>query len=148
MFDDIVKETNGQLQAIIIFDFSEGLPIFYSKQLKDTDPKLNYTLFGDNDIGVALENFENLKQVSKALDSFGKTTKSGSLQYCIFMLTNRYLMVYFMKLPDITVAICFIALTDVPIDRLVDLCENKIDQIKDELNNKINKKLKLSIYAL
>lgn len=135
MFDDlIVNEINSQLQATVIFDFSEGLPIYYSKQLKDTDPKLHYTLFGNNDIGEALENFENLKQVSKALDSFGKTTKSGLLQYCIFRLTERYLIVYFMELSDITVAICFIALTDVPIERLVDLCENKIAQFKNKLN--------------
>jgi hypothetical protein len=144
MFDDIVNETNGQLEAIIIFDFSEGLPIYYTRQLKDTDKTLHYTLFGDNDIGVALKNFENLKSLKPALDSFGKTTKFGLLQYCIFTLTHRYLIVYFMELSDITVAICFIALTDVLIDRLVKLCENNIDQIKDELN----KKSKLSIYPL
>lgn len=136
MFDDVVNQTNGQLEAILIFDVSRGSPLYQIS----TDPEMRKIFFGDNDIGdisVALRDFGNLKQLSKALDSFGKSTKSGSLQYSIFMLEARQLMSYFYDLPHTphtTVAICFIALTDVPIDRLVDLCENKIDQIKDELN--------------
>lgn len=130
MFDDIVKKTNGQLEAIIIFDFSTGSPSYHSS----TDPVKHKILFRDNDIGVAFRDFENLKVLKPTLDSFGENTKSGSLQYSIFKLEARQLMIYFYDLPDTTVAICFIALTDVPIDQLVDLCQNNINKIKNKLN--------------
>ncbi|WP_414583673.1 effector-associated domain EAD1-containing protein [Scytonema sp. PCC 10023] len=126
---DVINQTKDQLQEIFIFDLNAGIPLYFSS----TRPKMDEIVFGDNDIGQAFEHFENLKQVSKALDSFGETTKFGSLQYSIFKLEARQLMIYFYDLPDTTVAICFIALTDVPIGRLVDLCENKIDTIKDKL---------------
>ncbi|MEC4881608.1 MAG: hypothetical protein SAL70_09710 [Scytonema sp. PMC 1070.18] len=136
MLNDVVNKKDGELEAIFIFDVSIGLPLYQIS----TDPEMRKILFGDNDIrylSVALRDFRNLKQLSKALNSFGKSTKSGSLQYSIFVLQARQLMSYFYDLPHTphtTVAICFVALIDVPIDRLVDLCENKIDQIKNELN--------------
>ncbi|MEH2454262.1 hypothetical protein [Nostoc sp.] len=131
---DILKQEEDSLNCIIIFDLGEGLPLYYSSI--NLDPKLDNDLFGDNDIGGALADFVNIKQVQKALDSFGKVTKSGELNYSIFKLTQAQMMVYFYKLADTTVAICFITFNkNVSLGRLVSSGRNNIEEIKKRLPN-------------
>lgn len=118
-----------ELESIIIFDLREGFPLYFSSEKS----QLHYALIGDNDIGPGLKDFENINQVQKALDSFGKATKFGELNYSIFKLNHGQLMVYFYKLPDTVVAICFIAFNSITLGTLVSLGRTHIQKIKDNI---------------
>lgn len=99
-----------EFDAIIIFDLTLALPLYYGCK----DPKMRDLLFDkENDTGVAVKGFENLRQVSEALNSFGKVTNYGSLEYSIFKLKDANLMVYFYDLPDTKVAIIFLGLRNI-----------------------------------
>lgn len=132
----ILNQVAG-LESIIIFDLTNGWPLYHDNK----DPEMHQILFGDNDIGVALKDFTNLNQVKEALNSFGKSTQFGSLEYSLFKLKDAHLMVFFHDLPDTSVAICFLAAPDKPnkknmsIGTLVFEGKQYIQKIKDKLEH-------------
>lgn len=131
LLDEIVNQISG-LDLIIILSLKSGLPMYYSIK----DPNVYKTFFGRNDIGVALKDFANLKQVDNALDSFGRATNSGSLLYSIFKLDKGQLMVYFYDLPDTKVAICFFALDErISLGALIYSGESYIKKIQNGIPN-------------
>jgi hypothetical protein len=130
---NIVDQTGGELQSIIIFDLKNGLPLYFGNY---KNPKQQYNLIGNNDIGDALQDFDNLKKVQKALDSFGEITNFGFLEYSIFKLNQGQLIVYFKELPDTNGAICFLAENDITLGRLIILGKTNIEQIINYVQNK------------
>ncbi|MEC4881606.1 MAG: hypothetical protein SAL70_09700 [Scytonema sp. PMC 1070.18] len=108
-FLQTIVDNVNEFDSIIIFDLKLALPLYDGSK----DPNMHDLLFDkNNDIGRAVAGFENLMTLSDALDSFGRVTNYGSLDYSIFKLEQGNLMVYFHDLPDTKVAIIFFGRKD------------------------------------
>lgn len=123
----------AEFDSIFIFDLKEGLPLYCVNK----DPKMHDLLFdNNNDVGIALEGFDELNPLQDALNSFGSATKYGSLQYSIFKLDDGNLMVYFHDLPDTRVAIIFLGLSKTgSLGAFINSGKAYINEIKRQIPN-------------
>jgi len=132
LFTRIVEEARGDLKAILVCDLKEGLPLYCNTQLKNTYPRLFEALF-DTAKGTTGAGFNSLDKIQDSLNSFGKVTLQGELQYSIFKLEEGTMMVYFDELPSMPIAICFIAPSETNLGNVVFQSRRKIDEIKAAL---------------
>lgn len=130
----IVKESQEDLQTIIIFNLSDGLPFFSNKQLKEKNFSLYKALYS-NEEGAEETGLNYLQNIQDALNNFGKVTDSGGLQYSIFKLDKSTMIIYYHQLPDVDVAICFLASEQVNLGNVVFLARRRIGEIRAKLDN-------------
>jgi AAA-like domain len=136
LLSSIVEESSA-IEAIAIVNLEEGTLEYCNKQLKSSKPEIYKALFGRKDVSDALGEFGELKGIPDALNTFGEATKYGTLEYSMFMLTEGILIAYFMDLPDLRAAICFIATTEANFASFVRQCRKKVDEIKKQLEDSI-----------
>jgi hypothetical protein len=130
LLNEIVINSKGDIESILIFDLENGLPLYHNKQLKSDDPDLYHALFAEGTI----EGFESLSKIQEALDNFGSVTEFGSLIYSIFKLEEGTMMVYFLKLTT-SFAICFIAPDEISLGLVVTRSQSKIKNIETQLKD-------------
>lgn len=129
LLSQVVDDSRGDLEAIIIFNLNDGLPLHSNKQLKTENPRLYEALFKYEE-GAEATGLNDLGSMQDALDQFGKITTSGDLQYSVFKLEKGTMLIYFDKLPDINVAICFLAPEGINLGNVFFVARRKIDEIK------------------
>ena len=134
LLSSIVEESSA-IEAIAIVNLEEGTLEYSNKQLKSSKPEIYQALFGRKDVSEALGEFGELKGIPDALNAFGEATKYGTLEYSMFYLTEGIVLAYFMDLPNLRAAICFIATTEANFAQLVRQCRKKIDEIKQQLED-------------
>jgi hypothetical protein len=127
-------EESDVIEAIAIINLREGTLEYNNKEFKSKRPDVYQALFGRKDSSEALGEFGGLIGIPKALNTFGEATKYGTLEYSMFYLTEGIIVVYFMDLPELRAAICFIATKEAQLGSLVRQCRKKIDDIKKELD--------------
>jgi ABC-type glycerol-3-phosphate transport system substrate-binding protein len=135
LLDKIVTDAGGDLESIIIFDLSEGLPLYHNKGLKDRNLKLYSALFGEEDDigGEAIEGFNTLNQMQKAFNNFGQKTGFGEQKSTNVNFANGKMMIYFYQAPDIPTAICFLASKEINLASINRRANQVIGEIKQKL---------------
>jgi hypothetical protein len=136
LLDKIVKDAGGDIEAIIIFDLSEGLPLYHNKGLKDRNARLYSALFGEEDDigGEAIEGFNTLNKMQKAFNKFGEKTEFGEQKSIHVNFANGKMMIYFYQAPDIPTAICFMASKDINLGSINRRANQVITDIKQKLD--------------
>gem|GEM_PF-3707016 len=138
LLDKIVEEAGGDIEAIIIFDLTEGLPLYHNKGLKDRNLKLYAALFGEGDDmgeegGVAIEGFATLNKIQEAFNNFGEQTEFGNQKSMLVNFASGKMMIYFHQAPDIPTAICFMASKEINLGSI----NRKVNQVIQEIKNKL-----------
>ncbi|WP_052345277.1 AAA-like domain-containing protein [Planktothrix rubescens] len=135
LLDKIIQDADGDLEAILIFDLSEGLPLYHNKGLKDRNPRLYSALFGEGDDigGEAIEGFNTLNQTQEAFDNFGEQTEFGEQKSIHVSFGDGKMMIYFYQAPDIPTAICFMAAKDINLGNMNRRANQAIKQIREKL---------------
>jgi|LakMenEpi03Aug12_release.lakeMendotaPanAssembly.Ray.scaffolds.fasta_scaffold1098808_1 hypothetical protein len=133
LLGQVVDDSRGDLEAIIIFNLTDGFPLFSNKQLEETHLPLHKALF-TIEAGAEETGLNDLSNIQDALNNFGKTTKSGNLEYSLFKLEKGTMMIYFYKLPDMGVAICFFAPKGINLGNVVFVARRRIEEIKAALD--------------
>ena len=136
LLDKIVTDAGGDIESIIIFDLSEGLPLYHNKGLKDRNAKLYSALFGEGDVigGEAIEGFNTLEEMQQAFRNFGEKTGFKEPNYIIVNFDNGKIIIYFHKAPDIPIAICFMASTEINLGSIIRRSNKVIKEIKQKLD--------------
>lgn len=123
------------IEAIAIVNLEEGTLEYHNKELETSKPEIYQALFGNRDVSDALADFSDLKGIPVALKTFGNATKYGELEYSMFYLNKGIVIVDFLDLPQLTVAICFIATSEANFAKLVRQYRDTISPIKEELES-------------
>jgi hypothetical protein len=131
-------EESDVIEAIAIVNLQEGTLEYNNKQFKSKRPDVYQALFGQKDSSEALGEFGGLVGIPKALNTFGEATKYGTLEYSMFYLEKGIIVVYFMDLPGLRAAICFIATTEAQFGSLIRQCRKRISDIKKELDKQFS----------
>ncbi len=136
LLNEIVQKAKGDLEAIIIFDLSEGLPLYHNKGLKDTKPNLYSALFGEGEDagGEAIEGFNTLNEMQEAFNNFGEKTAFGEQKSINVNFAKGKMMIYFHQAPDIPTAICFMASEDINLGSINRRANQSINEIKTKLD--------------
>jgi uncharacterized membrane-anchored protein YjiN (DUF445 family) len=139
LLDKIVEEAGGDLEAIIIFDLNEGLPLYHNKGLKKRNATLYAALFGEGDDigGEAFEGFNTLNKMQKAFNKFGEKTEFGEQKSIHVNFANGKMMIYFYQAPDIPTAICFMASKDINLGSINRRANQVITGIKQKLGEQL-----------
>jgi hypothetical protein len=137
LLDQIVTDAGDDLEAIIILDLSEGLPLYHNKGLKNRNLKLYSALFGEEDDigGEAIEGFNALNKMQEAFNNFGQKTEFGEQKSIHVNFANRKMMIYFHQAPDIPTAICFLASEGINLGNINRRANQVIQNIKDKLGD-------------
>lgn len=136
LLDKIVEDAGGDIEAIIIFDLTEGLPLYHNKGLKDRNLRLYTALFGegdDGDGGEAIEGFATLNKMQDAFNNFGQQTEFGNQKSMLVNFASGKMMIYFHQAPDIPTAICFMASKEINLGSI----NRKVNQVIQEIKNKL-----------
>jgi hypothetical protein len=128
-----IVEEGSAIEAVAIVNLEEGGLEYHNKELETSKPEIYQALFGQRDASEALADFADLKGIPTALKTFGAATKYGALEYSMFYLDKGIVLVDFLDLPEVTVAICFIATTEANFTKLVRQYRNRINELKSEL---------------
>lgn len=134
LLNDVVNRAQGNLEAILIFDLDDNLPRYSNSQLEERNPQLYQALFGEgDDVGEAIKGFDALSTIQEALNQFGKKTQSGNLEYSIFKLNSRTMIVAVMEELNVPLAICFMSSKKTKIGNVLGEYKEQIDKIKEAL---------------
>ncbi|MBE9246278.1 AAA-like domain-containing protein [Microcystis aeruginosa LEGE 00239] len=128
-----IVEEGTAIEAVAIVNLEEGGLEYYNKELETSKPEIYRALFGQRDASEALADFADLKGIPTALKTFGAATKYGALEYSLFYLDKGIVIVDFLDLPEVTVAICFIATTEANPTKIVRQYRDRIDELKSQL---------------
>jgi hypothetical protein len=129
-----IVEEGSAIEAIAIVNLGkEGGIVYHNKELETSKPEIYQALFRQRDASEALAYFADLKGIPAALKTFGAATKYGALEYSMFYLDKGIVLVDFLDLPELTVAICFIATTEANFTKLVYQYRKRINELKSEL---------------
>lgn len=133
-----VVEQYSDIDAIFIYDLTNSTLLDYSDtKTKPGSGKLVNSLFAANSLGMGefLSEFGDIRELPKALGSFGDETKSGKLKYATFQLASSIVQTYFLpeEVIGTNAAICFVSAQSLGLGKFVLQCERSIERIKETL---------------
>ncbi len=138
LLDNIIQKAKGDLEAVIIFDLSEGLPLYHNKGLKEKNPSLYYALFGEEKNedfgGEAIEDFMTLNKMEEAFNNFGEKTQFGKQESININFVKGKMTIYFYQAPDIPTAICFMASEGINLGSINRMANKYIQEIRKKLD--------------
>lgn len=133
-----VVEQYSDIDAIFIYDLVKSTLLDHSDtKTKPGSGKLVDSLFAANslEMGESLSEFGDIRELPKALGSFGNETNSGELKYATFQLSHSIVQTYFLpeEVIGTNVAICFVSAQPLGLGKFVLQCERSIARIKKTL---------------
>ena len=135
-FDDllnrIVEQEDG-IEAIVIFNIKRKLAQHHNSNLKLTNSELYDILFKNRGASKALINFHLLENLPKAIDTFGKETNTGKLNYAIFCLSQGIMVAYITPFEGQSFAICYITTDASLLASTIIAAEETIKTVKKRL---------------
>jgi hypothetical protein len=147
LLNKIVKDAKGDLEAIVIFDLSYGVPLYHNKALKQSKASLYKALFGEDEDtdgedaggedtgGEAIQGFRALNAIQEAFNQFGEKTQFGEPKSINVNFAKGKVMIYFHQAPDIPTAICFIASEEINLGSIIRVANRKIGEIRNKLDD-------------
>lgn len=131
----IVKKVKDYLEAIILYDFQEKeiAEYAYNEDLVNND--LYTKLMGGGSGGDALKESEYYGFGLRFFESFANETKSGTFNYSINVFEQRVVAIAFINIDGIQHGIFYLGKEGTPRGRLVDVCQNTVNRIKEAFVN-------------
>lgn len=129
----IVNQSNG-IEAIFIVDLLGLKADYYNADLKTTNPKLYNDIISESGIKEAISNFDNLRHLQKVFEKFDEETKYGELDFVLFWLSQRLLIMYLINFKEMSWGIFYLSKDNASINQLVLDFRNSIQQVEDLLS--------------
>lgn len=135
-----VVEKYSEIDVIFIYDLESNMLLDHSDVKKPRSGKLVDSLFdaaSHLEMKEALSEFGDIRELPKALQSFGNETGGGNLKYATFQMSNSIIQAYFLpqEVVGTNVAICFSCAQPMGLGKFVLQCEKSFESIKIALAN-------------
>jgi hypothetical protein len=138
---DILNKTvekYSEIDVIFIYDLDSSMLLEHSDAETPRNGKMVDSLFSaasNLEMGEALSEFGDIRELPKALQSFGDETNGGSLEYATFQLSGSIVQAYFLpqEVVGTNAAICFACAQPKGLGKFVLQCENSFELIKTAL---------------
>ncbi|MEK8018197.1 MAG: hypothetical protein VSS75_015085 [Candidatus Parabeggiatoa sp.] len=121
----------NEIDAIIIFDPVQGLPLYHNTKYSD-DSTRNGQLLHDNYEDIA-GSLNRVNSITNILTEFGDSSERGRLRYAIFQLSEGILTLYFLTIKDEPVVVAFISGTEEGVGLLLKHSKREMPTIESKL---------------
>ncbi|OQW92228.1 MAG: hypothetical protein BWK78_02320 [Thiotrichaceae bacterium IS1] len=138
VLNEVVENPNTEIDVIFIYDLDSNMLLEHSDVKKPRGGKMVDSLFNvasDLEMGESLSEFGDIRDLPKALQSFGDETGGGDLKYATFQLSNSIVQAYFLpqEVVGTNAAICFACAQAKGLGKFVLQCEKHYEPIKTAL---------------
>lgn len=133
LLEEIVNQSS-EIEAIFIVNLQESSVNYCNANLKIINAELFNQLFGNYGISEAVSNFDKLGYLPRALNKFGEETQCGDLEFVLFWLTKRLLIMSFINIEEMPFAICYLGKNNAIMNNLIVEFQNSIQQLKYKFN--------------
>lgn len=137
LLNEVVNQAS-EIDAIFAYDLDSSLLLEHSTTKTDRGGKLVDSLFDSTsnlEMGEALSEFGDIRDLPQALKSFGTAIGGGELQYSTFQLSNSIVQAYFLpaEVLGTNAAVCFVSAQPKGLGKFVLQCEGRKESIIDAL---------------